>query len=130
MGQMASLLSTIRRRLPTSDDCPPDKTPSHSRALSETSTRQTVQNDSNESTRSEDDDRTYKRRRRRSCKDEDERIIVHASDDDSVRADINLLTEPQFQQVTDQHEVDNSVLKELSDLLDEDETLAQKFRNN
>ena len=111
MGQMASLLSTLRRRLPTSDACPPDKTPSHSRALSETSTRQTGQNDSNESTRSEDDDRTYKRRRRRSCKDEDERIIVHASDDDSVRADIKLLTEPQFQQVTDQHEVDNSVLK-------------------
>ena len=33
-----------------------------------------------------------------------------------------MLTEPQSQRVTDQHEVDNSVLKELSDLLDEDET--------
>ena len=46
MGQMASLLSTLCRRLPTSDNRPPDKTPSHSRALSET--RQTVQNDSND----------------------------------------------------------------------------------
>ena len=47
-------------------------------------------------------------------------MSVHASGDESV--DVTLLTGPQSQQVNDQQQVDNAVLKELSDLLDEDET--------
>ena len=47
-------------------------------------------------------------------------MSVHASSDESV--DVQLLTGPQAQQVTDQQQADNSVLKELSDLFDEDET--------
>jgi hypothetical protein len=47
-------------------------------------------------------------------------LDVHASGDDSVCADINSLTEPQSQQVTDQRTED--VLKELSALLEEEET--------
>jgi hypothetical protein len=77
-----------------------------------------VESDSNESATPDEDDRSHKRRRAQ----EHAQIDVHASDDDSVSADINLLTEPQSQQVTDQKNEDNSVLKELSDLLDEDET--------
>ena len=47
-------------------------------------------------------------------------MSVHASGDKSV--DVKLLTGPQSQQVTNQQQVDNAVLKELSHLLDEDET--------
>ena len=38
--------------------------------------------------------------------------------------DVKLLTGQQSQQVTDQQQVDNSILKELSDLLDEGETTS------
>ena len=77
-----------------------------------------MESDSNESATPDEDDRSHKQRRAQ----EHAQIDVHASDDDSVSVDINLLTEPQSQRVADQENEDNSVLKELSDLLDEDET--------
>ena len=109
MGQMASLLTNLG---------PPDRKRRSSQTSTRLETRHTVESDSDESAAPDEDDRSHKRRRAQ----EHAQIDVHASDDDSVSADINLLTEPQSQQVTDQKNEDNSVLKELSDLLDEDET--------
>ena len=40
--------------------------------------------------------------------------------DDHMSVHVKLFTRPQSQQVTNQQQVDNAVLKELSDLLDED----------
>ncbi len=119
MGQMASLLTNLCRRIPvSSDESPPDRKRRSSQTCTRLETRHTVESDSNESATLDEDDRSHKRRRAQ----EHAQTDVHASDDDSVSADINLLTEPQSQQVTDQKNENNSVLKELSDLLDEDET--------
>ena len=52
-------------------------------------------------------------------------MSVHASGDESV--DVKFMG-PQSQQVNDQQQVDNAVLKELSDLLDEDETTGSAIQ--
>ena len=121
MGQMASLLSTLCRRLPQlPDGCPPDKNRQSSRTRTTSETQQSVESDSNPSSSPDEDDRSYKRRKR-TIRGKDQ-LSVHASADESV--DVKLLTGHQSQQVNDQQQVDNSILKELSDLLDEGETTS------
>ena len=121
MEQMASLLSTLCRRLPQlPDGCPPDKNRQSSRTHATSETQQSVESDSNPSSSPDEDDRSYKRRKR-TIRGKDQ-LSIHASEDESV--DVKLLTGHQSQQVTDQQQVDNSILKELSDLLDEGETTS------
>ena len=104
MGQMASLLTNLCRRIPvSSDESPPDRKRRSSQTCTRLETRHTVESDSNESATPDEDDRSHKRRRAQ----EHAQTDVHASDDDSVSADINLLTEPQSQQVTDQKNENN-----------------------
>ncbi len=92
MGQMASLLTNLCRRIPvSSDESPPDRKRRSSQTSTRLETRHTVESDSNESATPDEDDRSHERRRAQ----EHAQIDVHASDDDSVSADINLLTEPQ-----------------------------------
>ena len=118
MGQMASLLSTLCRRLPqTADGCPPDKNRQPSGTGVSSETQHSVESDSNESSTSDEGDRSFKRKSNTRM---DDHMSVHASGDESV--DVKLLTGPQSQQVTNQQQVDNAVLKELSDLFDENET--------
>ena len=83
-------------------------------------TQQSVESDSNPSSSPDEDDRSYKRRKH-TIRGKDQ-LSVHTSEDESV--DVKLLTGHQSQQVTDQQQVDNSILKELSDLLDEGETTS------
>ena len=65
MGQMASLLSTLCRRLPQLPDCcSPDKNRQSSRTRTTSETQQSVESDSNPSSSSDEDDRSYKRRKR------------------------------------------------------------------
>ena len=117
MGQMASLLSTLCRRLPQSPDCcPPDKIRQPSGTGCFPETQHSVESSFNESATS------YKRK---SNKRNDDHMSVHASGDESV--DVKF-TWPQSQQVNNQQQVDNAVLKELSDLLDEDETTGSAIQ--
>ena len=112
MGQMASLLSTLCRRLPqTPDGCPPEKNRQPSGTGVSSETQHSVESNSNEST-SDEGDRSVKRK---SSTRMDDYMSVHASGDE--RVDVKLLGEPQSQQVTNQQKVDNAVLKELSYLL-------------
>ncbi len=127
MGQMASLLSSLCRRIPVSSDkSTPDRNfcPSQTRTLSET--RYTVESDSNESATPDEDDRSHKTRRAQAGRPEPAQIDVHASDDDSVSADINFFTEPQSHHVL----VTGQRNEDISDLLDEDETTGPQFKNN
>ena len=115
MGQMASLPATLCRRLPqTADGRPPDKNRQPSGTGVSSETQHSVESDSNESSTSDEGDRSFKR----NLTHEWDHMSVHAIGDESV--DVKLFTRPQSQQVTNQQQVDNAVLKELSDLLDED----------
>ena len=88
MGQMASLLSNLCQRTPvSSDESPPDIKRRSLQTRTRLEARHTVESDSNESATPDEDDRSHKRRRAQ----EHAQIDVHASDDDKVSADINLL---------------------------------------
>ena len=81
---MASLLSTLWRRLPQlPNGCPPDKNRQSSRTRATSETQQSVESDSNHSSSPDEDDRSYKRRKR-TIRGKDQ-LSVHASEDESAR---------------------------------------------